>query len=412
MALCGHIREEQFAEEGRFVRVLAVTAKIVDESLSSTARLNTFRTLAEMCDLHVVARLRAPRQWNPELVAWHGSHVWAPRVPGLSLFWFFLASFVMLVSESVRFRPDVVLVERGSLYVALLARLILAPFGIRPGLCFDVRTLPMDANDLRATFGRVADRLSLRLVGRNCEVITAITPGAARWLSPKVGVPVEEIVTWSTGVDASHYDPAIHAPIGWEPGEVVRFLYHGVVYSLRGLDTLVDAARILRDRGNCRFAITILGSGPSADALRSHVDRLDLGQFVEIVGAVTQAQVPDAIAAHHVGVIPLPDLESWNTSSPTKLFECMSMERPLVLTSIEAHTAVVGDEPYVLWAEPSNPVSLADALEEACGGLPELLEAAQRARARVLAEFTWERQVAVFCSALERAAEVAHTGNR
>jgi glycosyltransferase involved in cell wall biosynthesis len=68
------------------------------------------------------------------------------------------------------------------------------------------------------------------------------------------------------------------------------------------------------------------------------------------------------LAKAHVGVLPFPDEEKFQVSSPIKLFEYMAAGLPVLATRIACHTDVAGDGGYVFWAEQASVTGLHAAL--------------------------------------------------
>jgi hypothetical protein len=71
----------------------------------------------------------------------------------------------------------------------------------------------------------------------------------------------------------------------------------------KGLDTLVDACAILRDRG-VAFQLRLLGDGPLRAGLTAQVARLGLADRVTLGSPVPQEQVAEELRACHAFVMP------------------------------------------------------------------------------------------------------------
>jgi glycosyltransferase involved in cell wall biosynthesis len=94
------------------------------------------------------------------------------------------------------------------------------------------------------------------------------------------------------------------------------------------------------------------------------------------------------LAKAHVGVLPFPDEEKFRVSSFIKLFEYMAAGLPMLATRITAHTDVVGDGEYVIWAEGGTSEQLQDALRQLWQvrmALPEM----GRSAAKAAHAWTW-----------------------
>jgi glycosyltransferase involved in cell wall biosynthesis len=80
-------------------------------------------------------------------------------------------------------------------------------------------------------------------------------------------------------------------------------LYAGNLVAAKGVDVLISAFALLRDRGiDCR--LRILGQGPAKERLENLVRSLSLTDRVTIAPFVSQAQMPAEYGAAAVTVLP------------------------------------------------------------------------------------------------------------
>jgi len=92
-----------------------------------------------------------------------------------------------------------------------------------------------------------------------------------------------------------------------------------------GLDLLVEAAQILRKRGQ-EFRIIIGGSGSAEESLRGQIASLNLQDSVFLVGRISEDQLPLCFAAADCFVL------------PTRALECFGL---IVLESFATGTPVI-----------------------------------------------------------------------
>src|SRR5207245_5590827 len=92
---------------------------------------------------------------------------------------------------------------------------------------------------------------------------------------------------------------------------------HGAVYSAappsivaigrlidkKGFGDLIHACRVLKDSGKL-FRCEIIGEGPLEKELRRQIDRFDLQNCVELLGAKPQREIAEHLAAGTVFVLP------------------------------------------------------------------------------------------------------------
>jgi glycosyltransferase involved in cell wall biosynthesis len=130
----------------------------------------------------------------------------------------------------------------------------------------------------------------------------------------------------------------------------------------KGLDTLLDACALLRDRG-VPFVLRLYGDGPLRDALTAQWRRLGLDGCVELGGAISQEEVARRMRACHVFVLPCRRDRSGDMDGiPTVFMEAMATGRPVVSCAISGIGELVRAEETGLLAAPDDPTGIADAI--------------------------------------------------
>jgi len=224
-------------------------------------------------------------------------------------------------------RPDVLFVESPPLFIGFAARRLARRW--RCPYVLNVSDLwPQSAIEMGVVkpglATRLAERLELSLyrhaagvTGQSEEIVESV---AAR--SP--GTPVEVI---TNGVEPARFgqaDEAARELIGPEPGPV--FLYAGLLGLAQGLDQILDAAVRLPPEvpGRC----VLVGEGPVRKALQERVDREGIDR-VRILPAQPRERIPALLAAADVAVASLG--MRLPGAVPSKIYEAMAAERPLLL---------------------------------------------------------------------------------
>jgi glycosyltransferase involved in cell wall biosynthesis len=154
----------------------------------------------------------------------------------------------------------------------------------------------------------------------------------------------------------------------------------------KGLDTLLEAAGLLRDRG-VPFELVLFGDGPLREALVAQAAGLRLDERVRFGGAVPQEEIARRMRACHVVVLACRrDRAGDMDGIPTVFMEAMATGRPVVSCAISGIPELVRHEETGLIVPPDDPVALADALARLGG------DAALRARLGRAARALVERQ--------------------
>jgi glycosyltransferase involved in cell wall biosynthesis len=154
----------------------------------------------------------------------------------------------------------------------------------------------------------------------------------------------------------------------------------------KGLDTLVDAAGLLRDRG-VPFALELFGDGPLREALVARAAALRLGESVRFGGSVPQEEIARRMRGCDVFVLACRRDRSGDMDGiPTVFMEAMATGRPVVSCAVSGIPELVRDGETGLIVPPDDPGALADALARLAA------DASLRARLGATARALVERQ--------------------
>src|SRR5262245_51669723 len=130
----------------------------------------------------------------------------------------------------------------------------------------------------------------------------------------------------------------------------------------KGLDALLDACALLRQRG-IAFDLRLHGDGPMREALAAHIARLELGAHVRLGGSIPQEEVARAMRACHVFVMPCRKARGGDMDGiPTVFMEAMATGRPVVSCPISGIPELVRDGETGLLVPPDDPAALAVAV--------------------------------------------------
>ena len=171
------------------------------------------------------------------------------------------------------------------------------------------------------------ERLELSLYRRATKVVT-VTESFRQNLIER-GIPEEKVVTITNGADTSFWqaqkNPATLQELNLQGKFVVLYIgAHGIS---QGLGSVLDAASALRDETDIAFLF--VGEGAVKDDLmkRAQDQKLDNVTFLP---SVEKEQVRDFYSACDVAIVPLRNIPLFETFLPSKIFEIMSMSRPLI----------------------------------------------------------------------------------
>jgi glycosyltransferase involved in cell wall biosynthesis len=178
----------------------------------------------------------------------------------------------------------------------------------------------------------LARRLALRA---ECVVVSSgeLVKYMQRWNSRLHLIP--------TGVDTARFAFAVPP----RESSVVSFFWGGVVWGRRVLDDLrlaIQAFRMMARSRPERVRFVVAGSGAFMPAVCDELRAMQReGLQTKWLGSIAPDSVPAVLADVDVGMLPLGEEKFNRFKSPTKLFEMMSVGRPVVASAVgEACTVV------------------------------------------------------------------------
>jgi glycosyltransferase involved in cell wall biosynthesis len=197
-----------------------------------------------------------------------------------------------------------------------------------------------------------------------------------------------EVHTIYHGLDTDWFSPAPARDTGLPP----LILAVGRFVEKKGFDALIEACARLKLAG-LRFRCLIVGEkGPAYDDICRLVQACDLGDCVELRGAVAQDELREIYRGAHAFALPCQVMEDGDRDGfPNVLAEAMAMGVPVVSTRISGIPEMIDDGVHGLLVQPRDPAALATALQRVLSN--ELLHErlARAARQRICERFDSRR---------------------
>ena len=189
---------------------------------------------------------------------------------------------------------------------------------------------------------------------RHSFLVSCQTRGIARNISSRF--PKLSVYWLKNGVDLSFFR-AESVESDWRTGDSYSasdfiLLYAGILGYSQGLDVILRAAARLKDHPDIKFAI--VGSGPVKEELLEMKARSGLDN-VCFFDTQPKQKMPEIIAACNTGIIPLRKLDLFKGAVPSKAFEYLAMEKPILLgVEGEAEELLIEEGKCGLAFEPEN----------------------------------------------------------
>ncbi len=305
----------------------------------------------------------------------------------------YVAFAVTAVLASLRAdRPDVVMATSPQFFVglagAVVARLKRRPFVL------EVRDLWPDSI---VQLGQIHQRWLVRALEaletalyRSAAGIVVVTRAFADHIAAR-GVPRERLLFLPNGIDPRLFRPLAPGPA---ERELLRrhelegkFLvaYVGTLGLAHGLLTLVDAAERLRNDPDIVFLM--IGDGADRSRIEAEIARRQLGN-VRLLGLRPRSEIPSWLSVIDLTLVLLRDLPVFATVIPSKVFEFLAQERPMLLAAPRGEIrAMVEEAKAGLVIEPEDPEALARAVLMARADPGEMAARARAGREWVEREY-------------------------
>lgn len=190
---------------------------------------------------------------------------------------------------------------------------------------------------------------------RKSTFITGQTQGIVENI--KVRFPKSTCYWLPNGVDLEYYKPIKASDESLFPGRKFVALYAGIIGLAQGLEIILKAAERLQDQKDLGFVL--LGEGPVKEKLQSMAKTMQLDNVL-FLPAVGKDKMPEILSKISCAVVPLRKLPLFEGAIPSKIFENMAMQIPVVLgVDGEARKLFVEQGKAALYFEPENDEALA-----------------------------------------------------
>jgi colanic acid biosynthesis glycosyl transferase WcaI len=228
---------------------------------------------------------------------------------------------------------------------------------------------------------------------RRAEHVVVVTESFRERVHEK-GVPLERIDVIPNGVDTSFYHPADEAPplpeLVRRPGELL-VTYLGNFGVGQGLTAVVEAAALLASDGGTPVRVVMAGDGPERVKVEARAAELGVANL-SIHPPIPKTATRAWYAAGDVCLVPLAPLPILQETIPSKIFEVMACERPLVAALGGEGARIVERSGGGVVVPPGDAREIAAAVRRLEAMDPaERAEMGRRGRAFVAAEYARER---------------------
>jgi glycosyltransferase involved in cell wall biosynthesis len=175
------------------------------------------------------------------------------------------------------------------------------------------------------------------------------------------GILPQKITVLTNGADLNKFQPQtmnnnIRVELGLNGKFVLSYIgTHGMAHHL---ETVLEAAHLLRKQN--QFTFLLIGDGAEREKLLQRKDALNLKNVI-MLSQQPKELMPAYIAASDACMVLLKKSDLFKTVIPSKIFEAMAMERPVILGVEGESKGIIETANCGICIEPENSHALIDA---------------------------------------------------
>lgn len=276
----------------------------------------------------------------------------------LNYFSFVVTSFFALIGMK---RAEYIICESPPLFLGLAA--VLGAKIRKSKLVFNVSDLwPESAEKLNIISSKFLIGLAYRLekwIYHNSYLISGQTKGIVANIQERF--PSKKVVWFPNGIDLDFFE-SVNEENSWRENFGILkddfvLLYAGILGHAQGLEVILEAAELVHGKP---IKFLIVGDGPEKTRLVDLAKRKKLSTVI-FHPNLQKREIPSLIHACDAYIVPLRRLDLFKGAIPSKLFEPLSIGKPILLgVDGEARRLFIEEGKGGLYFEPENAASLAE----------------------------------------------------
>ncbi len=282
-----------------------------------------------------------------------------------------LVSYLTFVAAAVvglffvKEKPDYVFIDSPPPFTAIVGRIYSLIRGVP--FIFNVADLwPDTVVQMKIINNRAALKIAYKLESLTyqwAKYINAVTHGNILTLTQKKNVPIDKILFLPNGVDIQMFramEPAdsILKELAIHQNKIILFA-GGLGYA-QGLDIVIDAMNILKDR-DPDIAFVFLGEGPEKTRLFQKANTRKLNN-VYFIDSKPLAAVARYYSIAFAGFASLKDIPLFQEVRPSKIFPAMACGKPIIYSGTGEAAKLIREADCGIVVEPGDIESTAEAI--------------------------------------------------
>lgn len=235
-----------------------------------------------------------------------------------------------------------------------------------------------------------------RWIYRKADKIIMTWPGGYQYIIDRgwqADIPADKVVHISNGVDLQEFKSNTErypykGDIFHNSGNL-NFVYAGSIRKVNNLGILLQAMKLLKDRGIKGFRLIIFGDGNERKTLENFVKRENL-DTVFFMGRIPKQEIPSVLSQADVNILHNSStmLDKYGQSQ-NKFFEYLASGKPILMTYTVGYS-VVKEQQCGMEVQQQTPEAIADAMIAFCNLSSEKMELYKKKTLRCASQFDFK----------------------
>lgn len=235
-----------------------------------------------------------------------------------------------------------------------------------------------------------------RWIYRKADKIIMTWPGGYQYIIDRgwqADIPADKVVHISNGVDLQEFKSNTErypykGDIFHNSGNL-NFVYAGSIRKVNNLGILLQAVKLLKDRGIKGFRLIIFGDGNEKKTLESFVKKENLDN-VFFMGRIPKQEIPSVLSQADINILHNSStvLDKYGQSQ-NKFFEYLASGKPILMTYSVGYS-VVKEQQCGMEIQQQTPEAIADAMLAFCNLGSEKLELYKKNTLRCASQFDFK----------------------
>ena len=249
------------------------------------------------------------------------------------------------------------------------------------------------SSDLKHVALPALARWAERFAYEKCDILVVVSEELKGMLVDSLGVSPNKVVVVPNAADIDTFDPgAVNAQRLFDEDTFV-IGFQGGMYKWAGLDYLVRAISVLRNRG-LNVAAVLLGDGHERKALEDLSRSLGIDDYVKFPGRVNRETVPQFIAGYDIGYSGQVRFSAGSMyHSPLKLYDYMSMGKPVLASEFADAVSLTRNGELGYLYEPENLEALVESATRAYNDRERIARMSTSIRFEIVAKHSWQKRM-------------------